>query len=890
MSASAASDVLRLLGPSCRDDARRQLLLARAALNGIDHVEFRVVAGEPVVFVHFLLDLPAGAYGLPVDPSPIKVQGGTRIVPVRVVRARIGIDARVLEVTVDQQGDFSPYLLTIGWSGGPPASWAWAFDGLDRLFSVAPVNFRPGCPVDFDCAPPDSCPPDTLPEPALDYLARDYASFRQLLVDLVAQNTPAWTERAPADVGMALLELFAYEGDHLAYLQDAVANEPYLDTARQRESVKRHAGLVDYRMHDGRNAWTYVHLAVDGHGEIPAGVQLVTRIAEPLRFDRVPGATPPPQPVAPPGTQLHPLSGVDAAGERFDDHATDPALGHVRVFETAMAERVHSACNELRLHTWGNERCCLPRGSTSAHVYAVDPATTAAIRPPLRVGDHLLLEEVRGPDSGSPADADPDHRQVVLVERLVPDPTDPADPQADLMHDQLFRAALDPGSMEPRPADGPLPVAQTLPLLEVTWRAADALTFPLSLSAQLADGTTVSRVSLARGNIALADHGRTVTEDHRFDPPHGGERARLRLHQSPLTMRCRAPEMSCDVRQAAPAIDLVVQRSAGTSERWRPVVDLLSSGELDADFVADVDGSGRAVLRFGDGEYGRRLLDAARITATYRIGVGRAGNIGAEALAHIVVPSPLPAGWPPTLVITRVRNPLPARDGVDPESLEEVRQGAPAAFRSTQFRAVTEEDYSAAASTVPGVAGAVASFRWTGSWHTVLVAVDPADPGQLWTDARGATRLAPALRDGVLDVLDRYRLAGYDLEVRAATYVPLDLALHICVEPGFFRGDVARAVEVVLTGVRPGDGTGLFDPGKLTFGQPVHLSRVYAAATGVEGVESALVTAFHRHGRSPAGELERGVLPVGAWEIARLDNDPNRRESGTLTITAAGGS
>ena len=41
---------------------------------------------------------------------------------------------------------------------------------------------------------------------------------------------------------------------------------------------------------------------------------------------------------------------------------------------------------------------------------------------------------------------------------------------------------------------------------------------------------------------------------------------------------------------------------------------------------------------------------------------------------------------------------------------------------------------------------------------------------------------------------------------------------------------------------------------------------------------------------SPADELENGVLPIGAWEIARLDNDPSHMENGTLTITAGGGS
>ena len=65
---------------------------------------------------------------------------------------------------------------------------------------------------------------------------------------------PDWRERNPADLGVALVELLAYVGDHLSYRQDAVATEAYLGTARRRVSVRRHARLVDYRMHDGCNA------------------------------------------------------------------------------------------------------------------------------------------------------------------------------------------------------------------------------------------------------------------------------------------------------------------------------------------------------------------------------------------------------------------------------------------------------------------------------------------------------------------------------------------------------------------------------------------------------------------------------------------------------------
>ena len=46
---------------------------------------------------------------------------------------------------------------------------------------------------------------------------------------------------------------------------------------------------------------------------------------------------------------------------------------------------------------------------------------------------------------------------------------------------------------------------------------------------------------------------------------------------------------------------------------------------------------------------------------------------------------------------------------------------------------------------------------------------------------------------------------------------------------------------------------------------------------------------FRRLGQPDNGELDRGVLGLGAWEIARCDDDPNFVEHGTLTITSHGG-
>ena len=64
------------------------------------------------------------------------------------------------------------------------------------------------------------------------------------MLDRISTLMPDWEESSPADLGVALVELMACVGDRLSYRQDAVATEAYLETARRRVSVRRHARLV----------------------------------------------------------------------------------------------------------------------------------------------------------------------------------------------------------------------------------------------------------------------------------------------------------------------------------------------------------------------------------------------------------------------------------------------------------------------------------------------------------------------------------------------------------------------------------------------------------------------------------------------------------------------
>jgi hypothetical protein len=157
-------------------------------------------------------------------------------------------------------------------------------------------------------------------------------------------------------------------------------------------------------------------------------------------------------------------------------------------------------------------------------------------------------------------------------------------------------------------------------------------------------------------------------------------------------------------------------------------------------------------------------------------------------------------------------------------------------------------------------------------------------------DPRGAEGASPALLSDIESSLHRYRRIGHDLATAGARYVPLDVAVQVCVLPHYLRAHVRAAlVEVFGNRALAGGRRGLFHPDNLTFGGSVFLSRLVAAAQSVEGVESVSVTRLQRLFEEPKGELESGVLDIGPLEVARLDNDPNYPEHGQLVLELRGG-
>jgi len=324
-----------------------------------------------------------------------------------------------------------------------------------------------------------------------------------------------------------------------------------------------------------------------------------------------------------------------------------------------------------------------------------------------------------------------------------------------------------------------------------------------------------------------------------------------------------------DPRAALPAVTVIGYAPDGTEAlEWTPRRDLLSATPDTKAFVGEVEQDGRLALRFGDGVNGEPPPAGGRIAVRYRVGNGAAGNVGAEAIGHLVL---CDRNDDSDNTVMLVRNPLPARGGTEPEALDDVRRLAPLQPHRVKLRAVTADDYAELASSVPGVQRAAADIRWTGSGEEVHVAVDALGAG-----APGGKLLAR-----VEHVLDGVRRIAHDVVVQPATAVPVDLELHVCAAAGYQRGHVYDAVRRAVLA--------LFAPDAVTFGDPVRISRVVAAAAAVAGATSVTVTRLRRLFAPDAGELDDGLLRIGPLEVAQLDDDRDRPENGRLHIEIGGG-
>jgi hypothetical protein len=462
---------------------------------------------------------------------------------------------------------------------------------VDPFFNQVSFTVNPGESVEFDYQNQNQSlvNAQALDLPEINYLARDYQSFRQLMLDRLATLLPAWQPDHPADLPTVIVELLAHVADQLSYYQDAVATEAYLSTARQRISVKRHAKLLDYVIHEGCNARVWVHCELAQQLEpYQMTVPYPTRIFSQVnREDR--------------STNL-PAEELIAAG--------------AEVFVNLYPQTLYSEHNQIEFYTWGAGEATLPAGSVSA--------TLLGNLQNLAVGDVLLLEEVVADQTDSTTVADPNRRHVIRLTSV--------DYQKDQLGGQL-QADNTMGSVD---------------VTNITWHAQDALLVDFILAGERT--TTVARGNMLLadyGNIVTDELLQPTNEpgssylnlqqmNLTFAVPYDQAAARLLPAAQALEQKPHEAQPVIQLRQA--------------NSLWYNKPDLLNSNYLAQDFVVEIDNERQTIIRFGDGVLGKIPATDTVFTASYRFGNGTAGNIGAETLAYIEnileisrVYNPLPA-------------------------------------------------------------------------------------------------------------------------------------------------------------------------------------------------------------------------------------------------------
>ncbi|MBX7167963.1 MAG: hypothetical protein K1X74_16635 [Pirellulales bacterium] len=808
------------------------------------------------------------------------------------------------------------------------------------------LNGQPIVDVDVAAHPPVPAP--THPEPQLNYLAKDYASFRQLILDRLAVTMPDWRERHVSDIGVVLAEVFAYVGDRLSYYQDAVATEAYLGTARQRISVRRHARLVDYRMHEGCSARTLVRIKVSGDTTLKQGdVFFTTEIAGlpphqaisavlkdfelPRDWEETAEAFEPidlPRPcAAQPAAPRQPFYHHSLCGRQ----AAPPASGaqHIQLYQR------HNT-----IHFWYDkdaDQAWLPPGATCAYL-CNDPCTLQ-----LKVGDLLVFAEVLGPLTGEKCDANPMHRQAVRLTHVGPCGTHP---------------------------------------LRIEWSREDALRQPFCLRARkaVAGCAPVNDITVAWGNIVLVDHGHRVdweplgivaqrpdpggcSPDALADvatidaypfravlqranlvhsaPPQAGDSASdllipnldealaaVDILELPLPLRaalCCVLE-NCDDMRKVPAWladgKQVTFKGEPQFGSFLPTLIEAISGILPrhalGSFDGDPDKAWNQITCLTDDAMRAAIFDALRWYPVYDLlrsaaddrqvvveidDLGRAHlRFGDDALgrqpaveSEFFARYRIGGGVRGNIGAERIRH-LVIRNDTDASQVCKVTNPLPAlggtnpeSTMAVKLRAPTAyRERKQRAIAAEDYAGLVRE-RFAEQVQSVAVSLEHV--GTHWLarvvlDPRAnLTESHGDLKQRVRDFLNPLRRLGHRISVAIASRVFLVLDAAACVRPDVLRGPLRRALLDLFSDQELADGSlGLFHPDRLRIGESLYVSDLTIAAMQLPGVENFFINYLARQDQPQVNATGDGLLMLGPGELFAVQ--PHRVG---LTIEVRGG-
>lgn len=263
-------------------------------------------------------------------------------------------------------------------------------------------------------------------------------------------------------------------------------------------------------------------------------------------------------------------------------------------------------------------------------------------------------------------------------------------------------------------------------------------------------------------------------------------------------------------------------------------------------YIVRLADDGTPTLTFGD-PASRLKTGNQNVTATYRTGIGLAGNVGAGSLSLL-------QSRPPGL--RGVTNPLPASGAADPQNISDARSNAPLTVL-TLDRIVSLEDYQSFAQAFAGIGKAQAVAIWSGAAHIVQITVAAADGSPI----NPTDPLSQTLIQAITMAHDPVQ------SFSVATFQPLTFNLSASIlidQPTYLPSVVMAAVASALTTA--------FSFSQRSFAQAVTAAEILKLIQSIPGVIAVTLTQLYRTD-DPNGASQTEPLPFLPSLPARFENN-----------------
>lgn len=218
-------------------------------------------------------------------------------------------------------------------------------------------------------------------------------------------------------------------------------------------------------------------------------------------------------------------------------------------------------------------------------------------------------------------------------------------------------------------------------------------------------------------------------------------------------------------------------------EKWDRVDNFIEAQSYSKQYTVTVDNSGYTTIIFGDGVFGKiPPLGKNNIYATYRVGGGSQGNVGANKINTLDTQIAL---------VKSTFNPDEAYErGLDDETLDEIRNNAPIANR-TRWGAITLQDF---ADTV------IEHFHPKVKWAVAKRDEVDKDDVHIYVMLEGNETLTESYKNNILDIFDankggRKLIGADDIFIEAPIFTELTLTANLIVSVDYQLDLVKSAVD-----------------------------------------------------------------------------------------------